>query len=394
MTRPGFEADRFALMAMDLATGRSREIAPDWDRSPSQVAVSADGDALYVAAQDVGEYPLFRVDVATGEVRELVGDGTVSSHSLAGRSLCRATPAYRRRLYTTTRTPATCARSPRPQARSARRAVRLSTGRFQGCGQRTVHGYGSQGTTGARTNGRVPDPRGPQGCFGKAELRWNPQTYAARLRVSYRLTAPPDKPAFPDAMRRWGATAGNRRRAGRDAETTRTSTAPACALGATRGYMINGIAANGSTARTPLQVLVTTTAVRTRSRGLVTRTVVTEGRRRTRTTYRRTTRSSTRSTKFELKCRWGGAGRKDYRVPCGPGTSTHGLQRRASSRSSYSPTRTTGSETHNSVLWHAPSMRAKLLGDNGGRVRPVDPRACSRAKSRYRTHGAAAPATP
>ena len=29
MKRPGFEADRFALMAMDLASGTTREIAPE-----------------------------------------------------------------------------------------------------------------------------------------------------------------------------------------------------------------------------------------------------------------------------------------------------------------------------------------------------------------------------
>src|SRR5690606_33098829 len=82
--RPGFEADRYALMAMDVASGESREIAPDWDRSPSSLQPSADGSALYVAAQSVGEYPLFRVDVSSGEVAELVADGTVSSFVLAG----------------------------------------------------------------------------------------------------------------------------------------------------------------------------------------------------------------------------------------------------------------------------------------------------------------------
>ena len=40
MKRPGFEADRFGLMALDLATGERREIAPGWDRSAGSVVVS------------------------------------------------------------------------------------------------------------------------------------------------------------------------------------------------------------------------------------------------------------------------------------------------------------------------------------------------------------------
>src|SRR5690606_12695258 len=84
MKRPGFEADRFAIMAMDVASGRVREVAPDWDRSPSSVAVSADGATLFAAAQDTGQYPLFRVDVASGSVERVVDGGTVSAFDLAG----------------------------------------------------------------------------------------------------------------------------------------------------------------------------------------------------------------------------------------------------------------------------------------------------------------------
>src|SRR5690606_34394278 len=87
MARPGFEADRFALMALDLASGERREIAPGWDRSPSSLQPSADGTALYVAAQDTGEYPLFKVDVATGEVTRLVDGGSVSAYEVAGPTL-------------------------------------------------------------------------------------------------------------------------------------------------------------------------------------------------------------------------------------------------------------------------------------------------------------------
>src|SRR5690606_17273168 len=84
MKRPGFEADRFAIMAMDLASGDTREIAPDWDRSADGIVVSDDGNTLYATAQDMGEHPLFSVDIATGKATKVVGDGTISSFEIAG----------------------------------------------------------------------------------------------------------------------------------------------------------------------------------------------------------------------------------------------------------------------------------------------------------------------
>ena len=69
MKRPGFEADRFGLMAMDLATKQVREIAPSWDRSADGIVVSKDGATIYTTAQDVGQHPLFAVDVASGTAK-------------------------------------------------------------------------------------------------------------------------------------------------------------------------------------------------------------------------------------------------------------------------------------------------------------------------------------
>src|SRR5690606_14195103 len=53
MKRPGFEADRFALMAMDLGTGQAREIAPNWDRSAGGIVLSADGKRIFTTTQDL-----------------------------------------------------------------------------------------------------------------------------------------------------------------------------------------------------------------------------------------------------------------------------------------------------------------------------------------------------
>jgi dipeptidyl aminopeptidase/acylaminoacyl peptidase len=84
MKRPGFEADRFALMAMDLASGTTREIAPKWDASADGITLSADGGAIYTTAQELGRHPLFSVSVTNGEVTSIVKDGSVSAFDLVG----------------------------------------------------------------------------------------------------------------------------------------------------------------------------------------------------------------------------------------------------------------------------------------------------------------------
>ncbi len=87
MQRPGFEADRFALMTLDLASGKAREIAAGWDRSAGEIVLSADGKAIYTSADEMGEHPLFKVDIASGQATKLVGEGSVGSPVLAGETL-------------------------------------------------------------------------------------------------------------------------------------------------------------------------------------------------------------------------------------------------------------------------------------------------------------------
>lgn len=77
MKRAGFEADRFAIQLKDLASGETREVAPDWDRSALLLRWSADGRVLYTMADDVGQRRLFAIEVATGRVLPLTNLGTV-----------------------------------------------------------------------------------------------------------------------------------------------------------------------------------------------------------------------------------------------------------------------------------------------------------------------------
>ena len=90
MKTPGFEADRFAIMAMDLATGGKREIDPQWDRSPGGLSLSDDGNTLYATADDAGTHPLFAIDIASGNATQLFGGGTVGGFDVAGNRIVAA----------------------------------------------------------------------------------------------------------------------------------------------------------------------------------------------------------------------------------------------------------------------------------------------------------------
>ncbi|HJT98453.1 MAG TPA: LpqB family beta-propeller domain-containing protein, partial [Rhodanobacteraceae bacterium] len=56
MKRPTFEADRFGIWALDLASGTKHEVDPSWDRSASTLKESADGKTLYTATDDWGTH--------------------------------------------------------------------------------------------------------------------------------------------------------------------------------------------------------------------------------------------------------------------------------------------------------------------------------------------------
>ena len=289
MKRPGFEADRYALMAMDLASGTTREIAPQWDRSPSSLKPSADGKSLFVAAQSVGQYPLFRVDVASGEVAELVGEGTVSSFDVAGDTiaLTRNSLASGDVVYATSAAdPALRQITPTAGERLPDVAFGASEQfSFKGWNDATVHGYvvkpwnyeeGKTYPVAFLIHG------GPQGSFGNGwSYRWNPQTYAGQgyavVMIDFHGSTGYGQ-AFTDAIsQHWGDrpledlqkgwAAAQRKYAFLDG-------GKACALGASYGgYMTNWIAGNWSErdGKPPFKCLVTHNGVfDTRSMGSVT----------------------------------------------------------------------------------------------------------------------------
>jgi dipeptidyl aminopeptidase/acylaminoacyl peptidase len=77
MKRPGYEADRFAVLLRDLASGATRELLPNWDRSAQGMRWSPDSKFLYILADDGGQRRLFAVEVASAHILPLTEQGTV-----------------------------------------------------------------------------------------------------------------------------------------------------------------------------------------------------------------------------------------------------------------------------------------------------------------------------
>jgi dipeptidyl aminopeptidase/acylaminoacyl peptidase len=260
MKRPGFEADRFALMAMDLASGATREVAPGWDRSADATVLSADGTKLYTQAQDTGQHPLFAVDVATGAVTRIAAEGSIDAFDLVGDTL-----AFTR---TSLKSPAVL-HAARADG-SAVRAVSVNNDAklgeiafgdfeqftFAGWNDETVHAYvvkpwnyqpGKKYPVAFLIHG------GPQGSFGNGwSYRWNPQTYAGQgyavVMVDFHGSTGYGQ-AFTDAITtHWGDRPLEDLQKGWAAALAKydfLDGGRACALGASYGgYMVNWIAGN------------------------------------------------------------------------------------------------------------------------------------------------------
>ena len=263
MKRPGFEADRFGLMAMDLASGQAREIAPKWDRSADTIVLSADGRTIYTPAGDMGEHPLFAIDIANGAARKVLGEGSVGSVELAGGQLL----VTRNSMTTGDQLVAMpegggASRALTPSAGEQARDVRFGEFEqfnFKGWNGDTVHGYvvkpwnyveGKKYPVAFLIHG------GPQGSFGNGwSYRWNPQTYAGQgyavVMIDFHGSTGYGQ-AFTDAIsQHWGDRPLEDLQKGWAAAQKKYAFldgGKACALGASYGgFMVNWIAGNWST---------------------------------------------------------------------------------------------------------------------------------------------------
>jgi len=188
MKRPGFEADRFGIWALDLSTGQKREIDPQWDRSASAVKESADGKTLYTTSDDKGEHPLFAVDVASGKATRVVEGGSVTSFDVGKKGIVVGRQDFKHPtdVYTADL-----------RGKGLKQVTRFNADRlknirfgdaefftFKGAGGDSVQGYVVK-PVGYKAGKKYPVAfiihGGPQGAMtNDFHYRWNPQTYAGQ----------------------------------------------------------------------------------------------------------------------------------------------------------------------------------------------------------------------
>jgi dipeptidyl aminopeptidase/acylaminoacyl peptidase len=188
MKEPGSEADRFAIMALDLASGQRHEVDPSWDRSAGGLQISEDGKTLYATTDDNGQHPLFAIDAVTGKVTKLVTDGSVGAYSLGKSRVLLSRDDLKRPadLYT-----ATLAGKDLKQVThyNAQRLKNVRMGdpeffTFKGWNNETVQGYVVKPADYKRGK-KYPVAfiihGGPQGAMTNSwSYRWNAQTYAGQ----------------------------------------------------------------------------------------------------------------------------------------------------------------------------------------------------------------------
>lgn len=270
MKRPGFEADRYGVMVMTLATGKTREIDPRWDRSAETLLWSKDGKRLFVTAEETGQSKLFALDVASGQPTALTGPGHVTQAALAGNDIvfqrdALDSPAQLWRLSATGGMPVQLTHVDADRLAGVEMAPSEQFS-FAGWNRETVHGYVVK-PDGYQAGHKYPVVflihGGPQGSFGNDwSYRWNPQFYSglgyASVMVDFHGSTGYGQ-AFTDAIsNHWGDRPLEDLQQGWSAALAKypyLDASRACALGASYGgFMVNWIAGNWNA---PWKCLVT-----------------------------------------------------------------------------------------------------------------------------------------
>ena len=260
MARPGYESDRFRIILRRWPGGLERVLTEDWDRSPSSICFSADGNTIYTTAANTGQRSLFAIDVKTGAARTIVKEGRIGSPCVAGQRIVYGLSSLSSpvELY-----------SVNPDGGDVRQITNMNSEKivaarigqyeqftFAGWNDETVYCYIVKPID-FDPNKKYPVAflihGGPQGSFGNSfHYRWNPQAYAgagyAAVMVDFHGSTGYGQ-AFCDSIRTdWG---------GKPLEDLQKGLAAALerypwmdgdkvgALGASfGGYMINWIAGN------------------------------------------------------------------------------------------------------------------------------------------------------
>lgn len=259
MARAGYEADRQVLQVRDLASGQVRAVTANWDRSVASIAWAKDGKSILVTAEDTMEAPVWRVDVASGKVTKLTGNGHAGNVvALAGggavftqNSIMAPDDLYK-----------VDAKGKVTQLTSVNQAllaeldpVTFEKFSFKGANNDTVWGFKMK-----PGGPQIPEKKlpiafvvhgGPQGSFGNGwSYRWNPRVFAspgyAVVSVDFHGSTGYGQ-GFTDAItNNWGGWPLEDLQKGLAFATANDPSLDAdnaCALGASYGgYMMNWIA--------------------------------------------------------------------------------------------------------------------------------------------------------
>jgi dipeptidyl aminopeptidase/acylaminoacyl peptidase len=262
MKRPGFEADRQAVMVRDWPAGTPRELAPTWDRSAASLAWSPDSKQLFVTADHLGQRGVFALALADGKVTEVHARGSVASVAVTASeavvlhdSLTSAGDLYRVPRAGGALTPVTQVNAAAFQSFTLGEPEQFS---FAGANGDMVYGYVVK-PAGFDAKKKYPLAflvhGGPQGSFGNHwHYRWNPQAYAGHGYVAVMIDFHGSTgygQAFTDSISGdWGGKPLEDLQKGLDAALKKYPFIDAkrlCALGASYGgFMINWMAGNWS----------------------------------------------------------------------------------------------------------------------------------------------------
>ena len=257
MARPTYEADRQVIMLRDLATGAVRPLTQQWDRSVGAMAWSRDGRSLIVEAGETLDNPLFRVDVATGQVTRLTGEGTAhNARPLPDGSVLFALNSIHApdELYRLQGAAAAKLTGVNDALLKQLDPVEYSRFSFAGANNDRVWGIKVKP---ARATGKLPIAfvvhGGPQGSFGNAwSYRWNSRLFASPgygvVSVDFHGSTGYGQ-AFTDSINRdWGGKPLEDLKRGlafATANDPQLDADNACALGASYGgYMMYWILGN------------------------------------------------------------------------------------------------------------------------------------------------------
>ncbi len=260
MARPGFEADKYAVFLRDVATGRVRQIAANWDRSADSLQWSRDGSTLYTTAGDVGQTRIFSINVRNGAVTPVTGPGHVSAFVqtpsgfvFAQDSLTRPSELFVKTFLGREMPSRITNVNPQLDDKAFGEAEQFN---FEGWNGETVHGYvikPANYVEGRKYPVAFLIHGGPQSSFGNGwSYRWNPSTYAgagyAVVMIDFHGSTGYGQ-AFTDSIsQHWGDRPLEDLQKGWAFAKERYPFLDgdnACALGASYGgYMINWIAGN------------------------------------------------------------------------------------------------------------------------------------------------------